>query len=294
LDSKDNDTTDTTDTAAAAGAPPAALLRALRSLLRPLVRFLVARQVPYPFLANLLKGVYVEIAERDFALAGKRLTDSRISLLTGVYRRDVKRLRAELREGSVIPPAVSLGAEVVAHWNGLPEFVDAEGRPNPLPVHAEAGPSFETLVASVSTDIRARSVLDEWLRLGVVHFDDRGRVVLDSGAFVPQKGIEEKLYYFGRNLRDHIAAAAHNVQAEEPPFAERSVYYGRLSAASVAEIGEFAAEQGMTALQAVNRLAIRLQERDAQAGDTTRRMTFGVYFLEAEAEPASDAEPTDA
>ena len=287
MGSRDKDTTE------AAGAPPTALLRALRSLLRPLVRLLVARQVPYPFLANLLKGVYVEIAERDFALAGKRLTDSRISLLTGVYRRDVKRLRTELREGSVIPPTVSLGAEVVARWNGLPEFVDAEGHPNPLPVHAEGAPSFESLVASVSTDIRARSVLDEWLRLGVVHFDDRGRVVLDSGVFVPQKGMEEKLYYFGRNLRDHIAAAAHNVQVEEPPFAERSVYYGRLSAASVAEIGEFAAEQGMTALQAVNRLAIRLQERDAQAGDATRRMTFGVYFLETEAEPASDAEPND-
>jgi hypothetical protein len=109
--------------------------------------------------------------------------------------------------------------------------------------------------------------------------------------------MEEKLYYFGRNLRDHIAAAAHNVEGEQPPFAERSVYYGRLSAASVEEIGKFAAEQGMTALQAVNRLAIRLQERDAQQGDETRRMTFGVYFLEAaaetEAEPASDEEPSD-
>jgi len=258
------------------------------------VRFLVARQVPYPFLANLLKGVYVEVVQRDFGLAGKRLTDSRISLLTGVYRRDVKRVRAELSTGTAIPPAVSLGAEVVAHWNGLPEFLDAEGRPNPLPVHSEDEPSFETLVASVSTDIRARSVLDEWLRLGVVHFDDSGRVVLDAGAFVPQKGLEEKLYYFGRNLRDHIAAAAHNVQGEEPPFVERSVYYSRLSAASVAEIGRFAAEQGMTALQAVNRLAMELQEPDAQSGAETRRMTFGVYYLETEAEPTPDEESADA
>ena len=287
MESDDNATTH------AVATPLTALVRASRTLLRPLVRLLVARQVSYPFLANLLKGIYVEVAERDFGLAGKRLTDSRISLLTGVYRRDVKRVRAELREGTAIPPAVSLGAEVVAHWNGRPEFMDAEGRPNPLPVYSDAEPSFETLVASVSTDIRARSVLDEWLRLGVVHFDDSGRVVLDAGAFVPQKGLDEKLYYFGRNLRDHIAAAAHNVQAEQPPFAERSVHYGRLSAASVAEIGEFAAEQGMTALQAVNRLAIQLQERDAQTGDATRRMTFGVYFLEAEAEPASDAEPND-
>jgi len=281
-------------TTGAVDAPSKALMRALRMLLRPLVRMLVAHQIAYPFLANLLKGVYVEVAERNFALAGKRLTDSRISLLTGVYRRDVKRVRAELREGAAIPPAVSLGAEVVARWNGRPEFTDAEGRPDALPIRSDHGPSFEALVASVSTDIPARSVLDEWLRLGVVHFDDRGRVVLDAGAFVPQKGLEEKLYYFGRNLRDHIAAAAHNVQGEEPPFVERSVYYGRLSAASVAEIGAFAAERGMEALKAVNRLAMELQERDAQSRAGSRRMTFGVYFLEAEEEPPAVEEAEDA
>jgi len=288
VDSTDNATTH------AVAAPPTALVRALRTLLRPLVHFLVARQIAYPFLANLLKGVYVEVAERDFGLAGKRLTDSRISLLTGVYRRDVKRVRAKLREGTAIPPSVSLGAEVVAHWNGRPEFVDAEGRPIPLPVHSDGDPSFETLVESVSTDIRARSVLDEWLRLGVVHFDDNGRVVLNVGAFVPQKGLEEKLYYFGRNLRDHIAVAVHNVQGKEPPFIERSVYYSRLSAASVAEIGEFAAEQGMEALKAVNRLAMELQERDARTGAETRRMTFGVYYLGAKAEPTPVDEAADA
>jgi len=286
-------TSDDNATTHALATPPTALVRATRTLLRPLVRLLVARQVPFPFLANLLKGLYVEVAERDFGLAGKRLTDSRISLLTGVYRRDVKRVRAELREGTAIPPAVSLGAEVVARWNGLPEFMDAEGRPNPLPVHSDDEPSFETLVASVSTDIRARSVLDEWLRLGVVRFDDSGRVVLDAGVFVPRKGLEEKLYYFGRNLRDHIAAAAHNVQGEEPPFVERSVYYGRLSAASVAEIGKLAAEQGMAALKAVNRLAMELQERDAQNGAEKRRMTFGVYYLQTEAEPTPGEEAAD-
>jgi len=229
------------------------------------------------------------------ALAGrpKRLTDSRISLLTGVYRRDVKRLRAELLEGEVIPPAVSLGAEVVARWNGDPEYLDAEGHARPLPFQAGDEPSFESLVTSVSKDIRARSVLDEWLRLGVVRFDDRGRVVLDAGVFVPQKGLEEKLYYFGRNLHDHIAAAAHNVQGEEPPMMERSVYYGRLSPASVDELAKLSAERGMGALQAVNRRARELQQGDAGSPDANRRMTFGVYRFEAESDEPASGESND-
>ena len=271
-----------------------ALVRAIRRVLRPIVGLLVARQIAYPFLANLLREVYVEVAETEFALAGKRLTDSRISLLTGVYRRDVKRVRAELREGHPIPPAVSLGAEIVARWNGTPLFLDDQGRARPLPVQSKDEPSFETLVTSVSRDIRARSVLDEWLRLGVVHFDDRGRVALDAGVFVPKKGEDEKIYYLGRNLHDHAAAAAHNVQGGEPPFVDRTVYYGSLSPDSIRELSELAATSGMGALQALNRRAIELKDRDRGREDAERRMTFGVYFYEADNDDSPQTEGGDA
>ena len=67
-------------------------------------------------------------------------------------------------------------------------------------------PGFEDLVASISTDIRPRAVLDEWQRLGVVEVDDAGLVRLVVGAFVPARGFDEKAHYFGRNLHDHLAA----------------------------------------------------------------------------------------
>ena len=76
-----------------APAPPAQLHRALRLLLRPLVKLLVEQGVPFGELAEVLKGVYVDVALRDFPLEGKGPTDSRVTLLTGVHRKDVKRLR---------------------------------------------------------------------------------------------------------------------------------------------------------------------------------------------------------
>ena len=87
-----------------AGLPAPALVRALRRLLRPLVRLLLAKQVTYPFLANLLKAVYVEVAEREFAIAGKSQTTSRLSLLTGIHRKDAERLRLVLwfAQGSAV------------------------------------------------------------------------------------------------------------------------------------------------------------------------------------------------
>jgi hypothetical protein len=275
-------------------APPessaSVLQRALRTLLRPLVRLMLARQIPYPALAALLKETYVEVADRDFRLADKRQTDSRVSLLTGVHRKDVSRLRANPPSDDAPPRSVSLGAQIVARWVAEDRFLDAAGHPLPLPRHAAAAgaPSFERLVESVSKDIRPRAVLDEWVRLGIASVDGDGVVRLDKESFVPEKGFDEKAYYFGRNLRDHIAAAAHNLAGEGSPFIERSVYYAHLSSESVDELARLSEELGMDALRAVNRRALALQRRDAEAGGGAQRMNFGVYFFEAPLEDAPD------
>jgi uncharacterized protein DUF6502 len=261
--------------------PPASLLRALRQLLRPLVRLLVARGVTYTMLSDLLKAVYVDVAERDFGLDGQRPTDSRVSLLSGVHRKDVRRLRdAAPANEDVVPESVALGAQLVAAWTTRREFVDSKGRPKPLPRLASQGArSFESLVAGVSKDIRPRSVLDEWLRLGVVELDPKDRVVLRTAAFVPSRGFDELAFYLGHNVHDHIAAAAHNLLAEGEPFLERSVHYDALGAQSVAELAALARRAGMDALNAVNRKAIACEARDRDEPEPRRRMTFGVYFF---------------
>ena len=270
-----------------------ALARAARGMLRPLVRLLLEKQLGFPFLSNLLKGLYVEVAERDVSIPDRRPTDSRISLLTGIHRREVKRLREELRgEEEHIPTVLTLGALLVSRWIGEPEYLDAEGRPRALPRRAAAPvPSFESLVASVSRDLPPRSVLDEWLRLGVVSEDENGMLRLAVDSFVPEKGFEEKVHFFGRNLRDHIAAGAHNILEEGPPFFDRSVYYDRLSRTSAAELAQIAREEGAELIRRVNRRALELQGEDAErTEETTHRMTLGAYFYAVDERDESDDE----
>jgi hypothetical protein len=228
--------------------------------------------------------LYVEVASDEFAIEGKRLTDSRINLLTGIHRKDVRRLReeAEAREGPAPdgrPKSISLGAQIVARWTDQPEFQDDRGRPSALhrrPVPGES--SFDDLVSSVSRDIRPRSVLDEWQRLGVVHLDERDRVVLNSDAFIPSRSFEEKAHSLGHTLHDHIA---HNLMDGEPPMVERSVFYSGLSDASVAELLALSEERGMQALHAVNRKAMELQERDKGRKGALHRMRLGIYTFRA-------------
>lgn len=269
--------------------PSQALISALRSALYPLVRLMLAKGVTYPFLANLLKDVFVEVSEREFRLENKPQTDSRISLLSGVHRKDVRRLR-RAPEQNISPQVVSLGAQLVAAWTGLPQYLDEEGRPCPLPRLARKGGgiSFEELVESVNTDIRPRSVLDEWLRLGVARVDDDDRVVLNTDAFIPQYGFDEKAFYLGHNLRDHAATAAYNLLEEGAPLMERSVHYNALSVDSVEALHALAVKDGMKALKSVNREAIRLEQDDATNPAPKERITFGIYFYR---EPVREVAP---
>jgi hypothetical protein len=265
-------------------APSPALINALRRLLRPLIKLLLVNGITYPFLTNLLKSLYVEVARDEFLLNGKPQTDSRISLLSGVHRKDVKRLGEEDEQEQAAPPTISLGAKLVALWTTNALYLDEHGQHLPLPRQASEGgaKSFEGLVSSVSKDIRSRVILDEWLRIGIAHIDDEDRVCLNTDAFIPENGHDEKAYYFGQNLHDHIAAGAHNLLGQKPAFFDRSVYYNNLSAESAAELAELSKKLGMQTLVAINNRAKELQESDAGKANAVQRINFGVYYFSAE------------
>jgi hypothetical protein len=261
--------------------PSPALVMALRHVLRPLVGLMLARGITYTYLAELLKTLFVEVADKDFRIGDKAPTDSRISLMTAVHRKDVSRLRQALDTSKeVVPTVVSLGAQLVATWLGTPRYLDENGNPKPLPRFISEGGdiSFEALVTSVNSDIRPRVVLDEWLRLGVAHFDDQHRLCLNAQAFVPAAGFDEKAFYFGHNVHDHIAAAAHNVLGLQPPFLERSVHYNELPPEAIAQLAKQAEELGMKALLAVNKSALAATQAQPKPPTQNQRITFGIYF----------------
>lgn len=273
--------------------PTPALVLALRRVLRPLVKLMLARGVTYPYLCDLLKALFVEVADKDFRIGAKPPTDSRVSLVSGVHRKEVNRLRQEMASApdtETVPSVVSLGAQLVAVWLGSPQYLDENNRPKPLARFVSEGGdlSFEALVAGVNSDIRSRVVLDEWQRLGVVHFDEQRRVCLNVEAFVPAEGFDEKAFYFGHNLHDHAAAATHNLIDGGKPFLERSVHYDALSANSIAALAAQSEQVGMKALLALNKSAIAFETADAKAPAPRQRMTFGIYFYAEPAAPAKD------
>ena len=264
--------------------PPDALLVACRRLLRPLIRLLIQAGVTFPVLAELVRTLFVEVAVRDVLVDRKASTDSRVSLITGVHRKEIRRLRQLPRDSAPIPPAVTVGSQVIARWVALPAYTDGAGKPLPLPRSAPAGdgPSFDMLVESVTTDVRPRAVLDEWLSQGLVTLDESDTVHLNTSAFIPRGGGKEQMFYFARNLHDHIAVAAANVSAAGPaPFIDRAVHYDGLDEASAIALEQIAREASQACLLEVNRAAVALVEAmpdGAEVAETKRaRVNFGVY-----------------
>ncbi len=264
--------------------PPRMLLQPLRRLLRPLVRLAILSGVTFPVMTDLLRGLFVEVASRDLLTDAASRTDSRISLLTGVHRKEIRRLRLEMPAGDVIPPVVTISSQIIALWLGAKQYSNAKGGPLVLPRlrPAEVGPSFETLVESVTTDVRPRAVLDGLLAHGIVILEPGDQVRLNQAAFIPRPGSAEQLFFFGRNLHDHIAAAVANVAASgEAKFIDSSVHYDQLTSVAAAQLMAIAQSTAAQALLDVNRAAIGLAEpagSQAVQPAVTRRVNFGIYL----------------
>lgn len=261
------------------GGPPALLVSAIRKILRPLVKLLLSYQISYPYLISMLKAIYVDVAEHEFQVDDKRASDSRINLLTGVHRKDVKRLRAESSQGTEFPENISTGAQLVGEWLGSKEFTKPDGSPRPLSLKADTGKNsdFDELVTRVcKQDIRPRVILDEWLRLGIAHIEN-DELVLNTGAFTPAKGFDEKAFFFGKNLQDHISAGSENLLGKGKPYFDRSVYYDKLSETSVQELAQLADHLGMQALTKMNKEALGRQRADKGQPLSRYRINFGIF-----------------
>lgn len=262
-----------------AQSPTDLFVRVLRGLLRPLVRVLIARGVTAPVTCGLLKEVYVRVADEDFRLAGKRPTDSRVSILTGIHRRDVHALRQDGPDaGDAVRGKTTLLATIIGQWLAGPDTLDAAGQPRPLPRSGDDGPNFEQLVRAVNRDVRPRTVLDELLRQGVVRETLDGLLHLVADVVVGPADAGQKTIFFAANVGDHMAAAAENLIAAQPRFLERAVFYNRLLPGSVDRIEARARALGQAALVELNALAKDHQGRDAGQAQALQRFRFGVYL----------------
>lgn len=261
--------------------PP--LASAILQLLRPLVKILLRNNVPQQTLAEWARQVYVEVANSEFGLAGKKQTVSRIAILTGLTRKEVQRLlnqpaNAQHSTGEEYHRA----SRVITGWVRDPDFGDGKGHPHPLRMEAK-GASFADLVKRYSGDMPARAMLDELLRAGAVKQLKDGRICLLSRGYVPQKGSAEKLNILGSDTADLIATIDHNLyEKSAKPRIQRKVMYDNVPVEAAREFQILAAAQSQELLEALDRW-LSHRDRDvnpASKGTGRVRVGLGLYHFE--------------
>lgn len=250
------------------------LKQAIKQVLKPLVRFLIHRQLTLPTLVELVKSAYVEVAEKDFALEGKAPTDSRINLLTGVHRKDVKRLR-DLNDEQKPSERLSIHSLMLASWMSEAPFAKSN---EPLPLPITGNVSFESLADLYTRqNIRATSILENWLELGWVNKDDQNRIHLNVDALQENQLGEDQLYFFSQNLADHLSTSTNNLVSQDKQL-ERAVFYNHLSSASIEKLRKSSKQKAMSTLKQINKEALALQKQDLKRDEAKYRFRFGSYF----------------
>jgi len=270
-----------------------ALEQAVVTLLRPLVRLVLKRGMAYGQFAELVKRAYVESARTDFGVPGRKLTISRVAVLTGLTRKEASRLMQEEESGPE-PGArrrINRAARVVTAWIDDPTYRDGRGGPASLPFESESGPSFSSLVADHGADVTPRAVLDELLRVGAVDRLKDGRLRLVERAYIPQADEAGKLEILGTDVADLVASIEHNLDPEGgKPFFQRKVAYDNLPGDYLSRLRALLERKGQRLLEELNEDMAR-HDRDvvgesdgtaASDADDRHRAMIGIYYYERE------------
>jgi hypothetical protein len=244
--------------------------------------FLLRNGVPYQTFADIAKRVYVDLATEKFDIPGRKQSKSRVSILTGLSRREVlrvKRLPAQDDLGAL--DRINRAARVIAGWVRDRRFSDESGQPTDLPFDG-GNICFLQLVKAYSGDAPARAVLDELMRVGVVERTPDGRIHLLERSYIPKAEEIDKIAILGSDTSDLVSTIDHNICHPDAPFFQRKVNYDNLPSEALPELKKLAGEQSQALLERLDRW---MSERDRDVnprvpGTGRKRAGVGIYYFQ--------------
>ena len=255
-----------------------ALFNAVRTLLRPLVRILLRNGIAYGSFAELAKKTYVDVAFEEFRQPGKKQTISHVSAITGLTRKETKRLH-ELAGDDDLGAAgrYNRAVRVVSGWLNDPRYQSAGGVPLPLPLEGEQG-SFTALVKQYSGDIPTQAMLAVLEGSGTVAVQG-GQVVLLNHAYIPGGDPVDKLHILGTDTGELIDTIDHNLTAEnEGLWFQRKVYNDRVDPEAIAAFRKFSTARAQTLLEELDTWLAEHETQDDQA--PAKAVSLGIYYHE--------------
>ena len=259
------------------------LTTAILRVLRPLVRVLLRHEVAHAEFCELAKHAYVESAKKYFALPGRKLTHSRLAVLTGLSRKEILRIsETSPSENGAASVSQNRARRVIRGWLDDPAFHDEQGEPKVLPLRGDI--SFETLAMRYSGDITGRAVLDELIRVGAVEKTGEGHARLRQKGYLPVESDTERLKILAKHTADLLETGAHNLQADAQHLRfQRQLTYHDINEDIAREFQEFSRARAMDLLVELDRWLAEKKKSQIQNDEIKQvRVGMGIYYFENE------------
>lgn len=255
------------------------VLKAIERILRPLIKILIHNGVTYNAFSDLSKQMFVDIAEKHFKVSTRKQTQSRISTLTGLSRKDVQKYLAEEKPRFVLDTYLNRAAKVVYGWAHDEDFLH-NGEPKVL--HLSSGEdSFASLVGKYSGDIPSGAILDELSRAGIVEIDNE-KVKLLSRTYIPTKSDTAKLQLLGMDVASLLHTFHHNIYEDSPAFLQRKVRFTNLPIEDLDILKKELTENGQQFLSTCSDAIAKYDRGDIEEEDKQDRkeVGIGIYYFE--------------
>jgi hypothetical protein len=258
------------------------ILDALERLLEPIVLLLLKSGITWREFSDLAKVKFVQVATEEFGIRGRPTNASRVAILTGIDRRDVRKLRLAAAE----QPAFDLGfmskpTQVLDGWFHDPDFRTSSGEPRDL--HVSGGEdSFAALVRRYAPGIPPVAMIKELLVVGAIEQLPDERVRALKRNYIPRELTDNQIRLWGSVLEDVGTALEHNLMrkpSERPRFERRALSL-TVERRALPEFEAFLAAEGQAFLERIDDW-LAAHQVDSSGEDTppTLRLGVGVYQI---------------
>jgi hypothetical protein len=259
------------------------LLGAFRVLLGPLVRILLRQGISYAEFSEVAKAVYVEVALKDFKVVGRKTTRTRIAVITGLTRKEVKRVIDEaVREKYEPKTRFSRLGRVLVGWHTDTDFTGPYGMPLELQyeTNIDGEPTFSELVKRHSGDMSPRSILDELIRVGAVRETDVGWYRVLRREYIPEALGQQNFDRTGLVIRNFVNTVDFNMMKPAPGkgrFERNVVADDGIRAVDLPKFDHYVRERCQVLLEEIDNWLTTLPTPNQDAGDEVIHTGIGVY-----------------
>ena len=260
-----------------------AALTACRLWLRPVARWLMRSGITWKEFAELSRETFVHTAFDEFGIRGRPTNVSRVALLTGLSRRDVRRVREEVVDGagSVAEDSLNHASRVLSGWHLDRDFIEPDGRPRILPARGE-GASFEVLLRRYAGDIPGTALVKELVKSGSIERLDDGTYRVVRRYYMPRQMDDRAVERAGSVLADLASTVEYNLSREprDPSRFEGRAQNRHVDKRNLPAFRAFVEREAQGLLERVDDW-LALNEADAPgSGTETVRLGVGVYAIQ--------------